>query len=1087
MIRRLTLLSVLVCLLGSTLRSVEAQTLAHYRFEEGEGTDVVDSESGAIDGTLTEGSAFSDDVPCLSGNLDNQFSADFTTGGFALMDGTSFILHAADAGGAEGDATLEWFMKLPAGQPHSSIFWTNSDDGADSNRFNIFWNASFTGAAGSDTFVSGDYKDPAGAGPQAISPHDNGLPIVVGAWHHFAIVRTEQEDGSYLWTWFVDGVESAGHSAVTSLDLPNATSWSICGRQGAPALRALIDEVRLTEGALEPGDFLICPRVECPDEGDTHCDGLSADPPGGAAGQYEITADASDDSGDSILYTFQADDSAGSVLVVGPQQDNTATFNLGIGTWTVSVTVDDDPFCDDAAGDASCEIVVDVTEGFESSPRFLRFEEGEGTDIVDSDSGEIVGELVGGATFSEDTPCLINGEENRFSADFTQGGFAKITDAVFLLHDPAVGGAENATLEWFMKVPNSHAHASIFWTNGDDALDSNRFNIFWNAEFTGQPGSDRFVSADYRAPDSSGPVPISPHGNGLAISLDAWHHFAIVRTANGDGTYEWRWFVDGAESPGHGPTTAGLTLPDSLSWEICGRGGGQALRALIDEVRLTPEALGPEDFLGCESDCPVEGDADFADTSCAGLESSPAGGAPGEYTFTADASDGTGDAISYSFSANNGIDPPLSVSTDESSATMFLTQGVWTVTVTVDDDPDCNDAAGDAACVIEVVVEGDIEPGDFTPLAYYRFEEGQGTDVVDELSGAVDGQLLDGAGFSEDTATPHVPQTGAPNDFSADFSEAGFALMEGTSFILHSPAAGGAEGDATFEFLLKVPVAQDHNAIFWTNGEPADVNRFNIFWNASFTGAPDSDRFLSADYRGENGEGPDAIGEHGIGTPLTLGEWHHVAIVRRQLAEGVYQWRWYVDGELDAGKGRNTTLALPTATTWLLAGRQGAAGIRCLIDEVRLSEGALVPSQFLISPGDAVDEDCSNVIDDDGDGLIDCDDPDCEATNECEDTFVRGDTNSSGAIDLTDGIATLNFLFVGGSAPACFDAADTDDSGSLAINDAVITFSYLFTGGAAPSPPSPTMSAYPPSDCGRDETFDDFFCGRLAETCSSAP
>ena len=67
------------------------------------------------------------------------------------------------------------------------------------------------------------------------------------------------------------------------------------------------------------------------------------------------------------------------------------------------------------------------------------------------------------------------------------------------------------------------------------------------------------------------------------------------------------------------------------------------------------------------------------------------------------------------------------------------------------------------------------------------------------------------------------------------------------------------------------------------------------------------------------------------------------------------------------------------------------------------------------------DEICGNGEDDDGDGLADCDDSDCEAEEACQvvkgPLFHRGDPDDNGAIQLTDGIFILNFLFLGGTPP----------------------------------------------------------------------
>jgi hypothetical protein len=97
--------------------------------------------------------------------------------------------------------------------------------------------------------------------------------------------------------------------------------------------------------------------------------------------------------------------------------------------------------------------------------------------------------------------------------------------------------------------------------------------------------------------------------------------------------------------------------------------------------------------------------------------------------------------------------------------------------------------------------------------------------------------------------------------------------------------------------------------------------------------------------------------------------------------------------------------------------------------------------------------------------------------------FVRGDADSDGTINLTDAVRVLNFLFTGGPAPTCLDAADADDSGTLAITDAIRILGWLFSGGAAPMPPSPSGGTYPASDCGPDPTNDEIGCKTPAQKC----
>jgi hypothetical protein len=82
--------------------------------------------------------------------------------------------------------------------------------------------------------------------------------------------------------------------------------------------------------------------------------------------------------------------------------------------------------------------------------------------------------------------------------------------------------------------------------------------------------------------------------------------------------------------------------------------------------------------------------------------------------------------------------------------------------------------------------------------------------------------------------------------------------------------------------------------------------------------------------------------------------------------------------------------------------------------------------------------------------------------------FLRGDVTGEGTVNLTDGVATLNFLFRGIGTLACEDAADTDDSGIVNLTDVVHLLNYLFRGGPTVAPPYP--------EAGRDPTEDDLEC-----------
>ncbi|MGE3165495.1 MAG: sorbosone dehydrogenase family protein [Planctomycetota bacterium] len=79
--------------------------------------------------------------------------------------------------------------------------------------------------------------------------------------------------------------------------------------------------------------------------------------------------------------------------------------------------------------------------------------------------------------------------------------------------------------------------------------------------------------------------------------------------------------------------------------------------------------------------------------------------------------------------------------------------------------------------------------------------------------------------------------------------------------------------------------------------------------------------------------------------------------------------------------------------------------------------------------------------------------------------FIRLDCNLDNALDVSDPIAILNFLFDPQSpGVGCEDACDVNDDGMLDIADGVSGLGYLFGGAAAPPPPFPSCGADPTSD-----------------------
>lgn len=101
-------------------------------------------------------------------------------------------------------------------------------------------------------------------------------------------------------------------------------------------------------------------------------------------------------------------------------------------------------------------------------------------------------------------------------------------------------------------------------------------------------------------------------------------------------------------------------------------------------------------------------------------------------------------------------------------------------------------------------------------------------------------------------------------------------------------------------------------------------------------------------------------------------------------------------------------------------------------------------------------------------GLVECPNT-CNENEICEDrrcqpTFLRGDANGNGEVDMSDGQYTLNWLFMGGPEPYCKDAADANDDGTINISDSQYIFNFLFLSGPEPKPPFDEFGVDPTDD-----------------------
>ncbi|MDG2084149.1 MAG: dockerin type I repeat-containing protein, partial [Planctomycetota bacterium] len=91
--------------------------------------------------------------------------------------------------------------------------------------------------------------------------------------------------------------------------------------------------------------------------------------------------------------------------------------------------------------------------------------------------------------------------------------------------------------------------------------------------------------------------------------------------------------------------------------------------------------------------------------------------------------------------------------------------------------------------------------------------------------------------------------------------------------------------------------------------------------------------------------------------------------------------------------------------------------------------------------------------------------------DECEETsFTRGDVNGDGGVDISDAIATLDYLFTGGTI-SCENSTDSNDDGTLDVADGIALLGYLFSGTGDLPMPFPTCGIDPTADALECETF----------------
>ncbi len=128
------------------------------------------------------------------------------------------------------------------------------------------------------------------------------------------------------------------------------------------------------------------------------------------------------------------------------------------------------------------------------------------------------------------------------------------------------------------------------------------------------------------------------------------------------------------------------------------------------------------------------------------------------------------------------------------------------------------------------------------------------------------------------------------------------------AFALHR------DKDVSFMFWVQ-PFDVAHKAIFWTRGDGADKDRYNIYSGPGET--------FGFDYREVGGD------IHGLiqGIELPIKEWTHLAVTREGNTYNLFH-----NGK-QVSQAKDPNPALPQATSWMMSGRPGFI-FSGLMDEV---------------------------------------------------------------------------------------------------------------------------------------------------------
>ncbi len=594
--------------------SLSANTVAHYRFEEGSAgaaaTGAVDSSGNGYNlGVLVAGEnspVYSSDVPesplPRTGQA-NTLSADVSTGNVAFqgVDGEGLSNVVFD------DFTIELYVKFNAVGGWQTIIGRDDRNNQTNDNHAIFYlqRRDDSGNFG----VS--WVDRNGA---VVAPGLQGVNVQPNTWYHVAVVADLAGETIAL---YIDGIEVDRNNNFAGLFTPTGVNphWNIGRGQwaGNPGdwVNGLIDEVRFSSVALSPSDFLnfAGDRIEIVQE--------PSDVIAWAGQNVSFSVNALLIGDGELSYQWQVSSDDGNTFepVAG---GTAATLTLN----SVSAALDRNLYRVEVSSSEISEFagpallrVGDATPPSQPAGvvAYYRFEEGANGAVAtgaqdSSGNNHHMTSVNGSPTFTSDgavSPLPQTRATNNLAMDFRGGNFAvqgtdgdSLSQVVFddftievFVNFAAVGG-------WQTMVGRDDRGRQ--WDNNQSLL------YFSNSGGgTSQPDGTPSPANTFRIEVFTNQNQMIAANSGFVIQPNTWYHVAAIGDSQA-GTLSL--YVDGALVSQQTGFT-GLFQPNPATrWSI-GRGqwgGNDAVGAAdtdyvngrIDEVRFSNVALAPTELLG---------------------------------------------------------------------------------------------------------------------------------------------------------------------------------------------------------------------------------------------------------------------------------------------------------------------------------------------------------------------------------------------------------------------------------------------------------------------------------------------------------